>query len=81
MKILLKPVLKSSSKVSTSKKQKTPRQIFLGALMGFTSGDRGEEMANAFADGNRSAIEDMMEDLKKHMAEEAEKIAKKSKKD
>lgn len=44
-----------------SKKTKTPRQKFLSAIMSHTSGDAGEEMAQAFAKGKVDKLRELLE--------------------
>lgn len=44
-----------------SKKTKTPRQKFLSAIMSHTSGDAGEEMAQAFAKGQVDKLRELLE--------------------
>lgn len=45
------------------KKMKTPRQKFLSAVMGETSGDVGEEMAIAFAKGQTNKLRGLLEQM------------------
>ena len=49
--------------LAKGKKTKTPRQKFLSALMGETSGDVGEEMANAFAKGQTDKLRGLLEEM------------------
>lgn len=49
--------------LSKGKKTKTPRQKFLSALMGETSGDVGEEMATAFAKGQTEKLRGLLEQM------------------
>lgn len=47
--------------LSKTKKQKTPRQMLLGAIMKHASGDRGEAMCEAFAKGKTEELREMMD--------------------
>lgn len=53
----------SFTAVAKSKKTKTPRQKFLSAIMGETSGEVGEEMANAFAKGQTDKLRGLLEGM------------------
>jgi hypothetical protein len=48
--------------LSKGNKKKTPRQQFLSAFMGETSGDKGEEMAQAFSKGHTEKLRDLLQE-------------------
>lgn len=45
----------------SAKSKKTPRQKFLSALMSETSGDAGEELAQAFARGHTEKLRELLD--------------------
>lgn len=55
------------------KKERSPRQMLLGAIMKFASGDRGNEMCEAFAAGDTDKLAKMMDDMAKSVVAKAAK--------
>lgn len=58
---------------SKGKKERSPRQMLLGAIMKFASGDRGNEMCEAFAAGDTDKLAKMMDDMAKSVVAKAAK--------
>lgn len=57
--------------LSKGKKDKSPRQQLLSAMMGMMSGDPGTEMAEAFAAGRTDDLRDMLEEAVKGVLRKA----------
>ncbi len=61
------------AKTTKNKTKKTPRQLLLGAIMKHASGDRGEEMCNAFAEGKVDKLREMMDSMTDAVVKKASK--------
>ncbi len=59
--------------IAGAKKKKSPRSQLLSAIMSETSGDTGEEMANAFSRGHTEKLRGLLEDMVESIVKKASK--------
>lgn len=55
----------------SASKKKTPRQIFMSALMSKVSGEAGEEIAGAFSKGHSEKLRDLLDGVVDELVKQA----------